>query len=97
MAEQSRGPVSQTWLLRAGLCLAVLFTAYSVLMPPWQQVHPSDPSLRVSLGYAPVWSGRFCEIPGAHIDVLSAGINILVIWVLFIALVVVLAGLKPAE
>lgn len=49
---------------------------------PWQQVHPNDPSLRRTLGYAPYWSHRFASVTGAHIDWGSLGINLLVIWVI---------------
>lgn len=97
MAEESQIAASPKWLVRAALCLACLLTISSALVAPWQQVHPSDPSLRVSLGYAPIWSSRFADIPGAHIDVASAVINILVVWVLFIAVMIVTTAMKPAE
>ncbi len=97
MTENPKTIAGANWPARAAICVACLLSALSAVVVPWQQVHPSDPSLRISLGYAPLWSARFSDLPGAHIDIISAAINILVIWVLLIAIIVVLAAWKSAK
>jgi hypothetical protein len=52
---------------------------------PWERIHPNDPALRESLGYAPIWSHRFDAVMGVHKDWASFCINLAVIWTICIA------------
>jgi hypothetical protein len=35
---------------------------------PWTPTPADSPYTHVSLGYAPVWSGKFAGVPGARVD-----------------------------
>jgi hypothetical protein len=35
---------------------------------PWTQPEPNSPNLHQTIGYAPVWSAAYAQIPNAHVD-----------------------------
>jgi hypothetical protein len=35
---------------------------------PWTQPEPNSPNLHQTIGYAPVWSNAYAQIPGAQVD-----------------------------
>jgi hypothetical protein len=35
---------------------------------PWAQPEPNSPNLHQTIGYAPVWSNTYTQIPDAHVD-----------------------------
>ena len=35
---------------------------------PWTQPEPNAPNTHQTIGYAPVWSSTFAQIPAAHVD-----------------------------
>ncbi len=67
----------------------------ALIWMPWERVHPSDPSLRESIGAAPVWSHRFDGVLGAHIDWKTFLINLAVIWLICAAAAVMLRSSGP--
>ena len=85
-------PSSTTkWTIWTPLGTGMFFSLLACYWMPWQSIHPSDSSLRESLGYAPFWSHRFDAIAGAHVDWQSLVINLLIIWVLCIAATIMLS------
>ncbi len=96
MLENSRGRGANRHV-RVIWILAFLLSGLAAVQVPWQQVHPSNPSLQVSLGYAPFWTTRFSSIPGACIDIPSVAVNLLVIWIVFVAVKVILAASAPVD
>jgi len=73
------------WPVVAPLLSGVVFSLLALFWVPWEKVHPNDASLRQAIGYAPLWSHRFADIPGAHVDWTSFAVNLAVIWVICIA------------
>lgn len=45
----------------AGLLLLCIYA-------PWTQPEQDSPNLHQTIGYAPVWSSSFAQIPAAHVD-----------------------------
>jgi hypothetical protein len=35
---------------------------------PWTQPEPNSPNQHQTIGYAPVWSNAYAQIPNAHVD-----------------------------
>jgi hypothetical protein len=35
---------------------------------PWTQPEPNTPNRHQTIGYAPVWSNAYAQIPDAHVD-----------------------------
>jgi Na+/H+-dicarboxylate symporter len=35
---------------------------------PWTQPEPQSPNLHQTIGYAPVWSAVYAQVPNAHVD-----------------------------
>jgi hypothetical protein len=35
---------------------------------PWTQPEPNSPNVHQTIGYAPVWSKAYAQIPAAHVD-----------------------------
>jgi hypothetical protein len=35
---------------------------------PWTQPEPNRPNVHQTIGYAPVWSKAYAQIPAAHVD-----------------------------
>jgi hypothetical protein len=35
---------------------------------PWTQPEPHSPNLHQTIGWAPVWSNAYAQIPGGHVD-----------------------------
>lgn len=64
------------------MLLGIVLTIAALFWVPWEVVHPIDPSLRRSIGYAPLWTHRFANLPGAHPDWTSASINLAIIWII---------------
>jgi hypothetical protein len=55
------------WLIISVLWL-VAVAAATTFRVPWERPHPTDPSLSILLGYAPLWSHRFTQTYSAHPD-----------------------------
>jgi Na+/H+-dicarboxylate symporter len=49
---------------------ALMFIGLFVLClyAPWTQPETNSPNLHQTIGYAPVWSQTFAQIPAAHVD-----------------------------
>lgn len=73
------------WPILGPLISGLIFSLLALFWVPWEKVHPNDPSLRQAIGYAPLWSHRFADVPGAHVDWTSFAVNVAVIWVICIA------------
>jgi Na+/H+-dicarboxylate symporter len=48
-------------LMALGLLILCLYA-------PWTQPVPDSPNVHQTIGYAPVWSTAFAQIPAAHVD-----------------------------
>jgi hypothetical protein len=85
-------PIGQRpgWPTFAPLLAGIAFSGLASVWAPWERVHPVDASLREALGYAPLWSHKFSEVPGAHIDWSAFAINLSVIWVVCLAAILML-------
>lgn len=80
----------QRWPTLAPLMAGIVFSVLASFWAPWEVVHPTDASLRQSLGYAPLWSHKYGGVTGAHIDWTAFAINLAVIWVICLAAVLML-------
>jgi hypothetical protein len=49
------------------VCFA-LGLAIILFYAPWTSTPPGSPYTHVMLGYAPVWSANFANMPGARVD-----------------------------
>lgn len=85
MAPSASPNQSFPWNIVGPLGAGVLLSLLALLWVPWERVHPSDASLRESIGYAPLWTHRFDGVPGSHVDWTAFLINLMVIWVICIA------------
>jgi hypothetical protein len=75
-------------VLNVALPLACIRMAILCFVAPWKQVHPADPILVRSLGYALLWSRKFAHIPDAQVDS-----NQLFIYTVLVQAVSVVAGI----
>jgi uncharacterized membrane protein YozB (DUF420 family) len=50
------------------LCLVIFGLAILCSYAPWTQPELNSPNTHQTIGYAPVWSSAFAEIPAAHVD-----------------------------
>lgn len=78
------------WPTTAPLLAGIVFTFLASVWAPWQVVHPIDASLRQPLSYAPLWSHRYGNLPGAGINWTGFAVNVGVIWVVCIAAIIML-------
>ena len=83
-----RTPNINRRVLNVTLPLACIGMAILCFVAPWKQVHPADPILARSLGYAPLWSRKFAQIPDAQVDS-----NQLFIYTVLVLAVSVVAGI----
>ena len=83
-----RAPNINRHVLNVTLPLACIGMAILCFAAPWKQVHPADPILARSLGYAPLWSRKFAQIPDAQVDS-----NQLFIYTVLVLAVSVVAGI----
>ncbi|ABF41104.1 hypothetical protein Acid345_2103 [Candidatus Koribacter versatilis Ellin345] len=80
-----------SWAIWCPLCAGIIFSLLACVWMPWERIHPNDPNLRESLGYAPIWSHTFDAVMGVHKDWASFGINLAVIWTICIAAALMLS------
>jgi|ERR1035437_603994 hypothetical protein len=83
-------PRTSRWPIVAPGLAGIVFSLFAFLWMPWERVHPNDTTLRESIGYEPLWSHRFSNVPGAHVDWVSLVINFAIIWVVCSAAAVML-------
>jgi hypothetical protein len=48
--------------------LMILGLLILCLHAPWTQPETNSPNLHQTIGYAPVWSNVYAQIPNAHVD-----------------------------
>lgn len=70
------------WATLGPVLLGIVLSIAALFWMPWEMVHPADASLEGLIGYAPLWSHRFEQVPGAHPDWGSASINLAIIWII---------------
>jgi hypothetical protein len=73
------------------LVLAVAAVLACCAWAPWMLVDAAFPDNHVSLGFAPLWSSKFGDLPGARVDV-----HQLLIQIGFLTFVAALIGLARA-
>ena len=87
-ASVIRTPNINRRVFNVALPLACIGMAILCFVAPWKQVHPADPILVRSLGYAPLCSRKFAHIPDAQVDS-----NQLFIYTVLVLAVSVVAGI----
>lgn len=53
---------------RVTFSLMTLGLAILCVRAPWTQPDATLPNAHATIGYAPVWSQSYAQIPGAHVD-----------------------------